>query len=410
MGRDGDPEVQVVASNRDEEYVPLRGAAAAATATPTAAGSSSEAGPSSPPSQATQNLRRSKRERKKVQPFVPMADDPDSGITPRRRRSERKQSSEDFDEDEENHLDQISLEEGGKLKMRVHPCAVAMMQLHVHLSKTEVIGYMGGFVLGEGIIDVAEAFPAVCVQPKEMTRSGRSAYREVEMQPESDVELRSRIESKGLTVVGWYHSHPDRKFTVEPSRVDIENQHNYQNLLFKNTPFVATILAPYNEDLPDAMGAMDCFYVADDEDTPLRVPYEIVYPSRPQTSQFAAYRAHLADRLLPDVDLQAQGFDLIMKGAEFRQRMHLLSEWRNGRRYVDKLQDCLSKLLPTPPEEGQASGNTENDSRNNEMRAFNVRLNELFAEFINLINEAWPESPQKKAAASKKRKRKGKHS
>ncbi len=370
-----------VKSDDDADFQPpqLRGAAATATAAP-----------SSVP------LRRSTRTRTQTKQLYEVSDDAVRSTRRRRARAGSSKATTEAEEEEENHLDQISLEDGGAFRMRVHPCAMSLMQLHVHLSKTEVIGYLGGFTLDDGLIDVAEAFPAVCVEPKELTRTGRSAYREVEMQPESDVLLRARIESKGLSVVGWYHSHPDRRFTVEPSRVDIENQHNYQQYIFRERPFVAAILAPYNEDLPDAVGAMDAFYV-EGEEKPLRVPYAIEYAVRPPSPMFASYQSHLGVNNLPDAALEAEALALIIDGAKFRQRVHMLSEWRDGVRFIDKMRECMAKLLPEcEPDDTLTASN-------------NDRLITLFAQFVSLAEQVWPPSPQRKTA-NKKRRRKGKWS
>lgn len=54
-------------------------------------------------------------------------------------------------------------------------------------SNPEVIGYMGGFILPKKLIDITEASPA--------TRARAAALIAVEMEPESDVELRTLIES-----------------------------------------------------------------------------------------------------------------------------------------------------------------------------------------------------------------------
>lgn len=46
------------------------------------------------------------------------------------------------------------------------------------------------------------------------------------MDPVSEMNARILFEEKGLSVVGWYHSHPT--FEPEPSIRDIENQGMYQ--------------------------------------------------------------------------------------------------------------------------------------------------------------------------------------
>lgn len=365
--------------------------------------------------EAPATLRRSSRSRKQTKLFQPLLDDVDAAPA-RRQRSTASASAAanasaivDDEEEEQHDLDQIALVDGGTLRMRVHPCAAALMHFHVHLSRTEVIGYLGGFVLGDGLVDVAEAFPAICVGSREMARSGRSALREVEMQPESDVMLRARIASKGLQVVGWYHSHPDARFTTDPSRVDIENQANYQQYIFRDQPFVAAVLAPYNDELPDAVGDMDAFYVAGDRLTPLRVPFTVDYAinDRQMRAEYAEYRTHLGDRLLPDEALETEVVPLVLDLAKYRQRVHLLNVWRDGMSNADKLRECLISLLPKPETHENGGENSANTASNaNTTRAANVRLTELIHQFLELIKTTWPPAPTRKAGGGRKRKRK----
>lgn len=460
IGIDQDEEEDEIAVMREKITTPLRAAAAPAPAMVVGADSDSDVaikhstrkprgpktkeedadpvadvGVADSDSDATvrRPLRRSTRTRTKPKEFFPSVDNQAAGPYAPRSSTRRRarpggrgagpSNAADEGDDEESHLDQIALEEGGTLRMRVCPVAVSLMQLHVHLSKTEVIGYLGGFIMDSGVICVLEAFPANCVEPKEMTKTGRSAYREVEMKPESDVMLRAQIDSKGLAVVGWYHSHPDKKFTVEPSRVDIENQHNYQQWIFKGRPFVAVILAPYNEDLPDCVGAMDCFYVRSDDEVPLRVPYDIEYSNIDMggsptngngngnsngnsSHDLTAYRSHLNGKLMADDALEHWAIQLIMDGAKYRQRVHLLSEWRDGMRFVDKMVECMVKLLPDTIPEGITTGDNMKDSAQLVARTNNDRLNVLFKQLASLTESVWPESPQKKTAAAKKKRRK----
>jgi hypothetical protein len=47
-----------------------------------------------------------------------------------------------------------------------------------------------------------------------------------EIDPVCEVALKAEVASCGLTVVGWYHSHPT--FVPVPSQCDCDNQRNYQ--------------------------------------------------------------------------------------------------------------------------------------------------------------------------------------
>jgi hypothetical protein len=74
----------------------------------------------------------------------------------------------------------------------------------------------------------------------------------VELDAESQVEVAARMAAKGLSPVGWYHSHPI--FEARPSLKDNENQRNYQALCRDPDsglePWVGAIVGPYDQALP----------------------------------------------------------------------------------------------------------------------------------------------------------------
>ena len=67
------------------------------------------------------------------------------------------------------------------------------------------------------------AFPCRAVNNGDATTS-----QNVEMDAESEFEVRTVIQNSNMQVVGWYHSHPT--FMPEPSIRDIKNQDSYQRL------------------------------------------------------------------------------------------------------------------------------------------------------------------------------------
>lgn len=227
------------------------------------------------------------------------------------------------------------------VKIRIHPVAMALMSFHAHLSRTEIIGYFGGVVRTvDGMVEVivAEAFPAQGLNERELAREGRSAFQEVEMDPESSADVTERINAKGLSVVGWYHSHPDKCFTVEPSRVDIENQQNYQEFIARDLPFVAAIIAPYNEDLPDHKPAVEFFRVWNGE-VPLRLNYTVEAVSE----GLETYRTLEAHANVLSVFV-GECLSQVDKYSEFPKRVRLERRWRGEMMGVDKLREELNDL------------------------------------------------------------------
>ena len=123
--------------------------------------------------------------------------------------------------------------------------ALFLMDLHCHLSKTEVIGFLAGkWDPATKQLVVREAFPCRAL---ELDDDKDVRDRSVEMDPESEVQAKELIAAKGYDVVGWYHSHP--VFKAEPSLRDIESQEQYQRLFQDDDghePFVGIIIAPYD--------------------------------------------------------------------------------------------------------------------------------------------------------------------
>ncbi|KAI9498930.1 hypothetical protein BDB00DRAFT_326343 [Zychaea mexicana] len=113
-----------------------------------------------------------------------------------------------------------------------------VMDFHSHLSYTEIIGLLGGrYVHDERKLYVDCVFPC---------RGTSSTDIECEMDPESEMKAREMFAQKGLSVVGWYHSHPT--FEPNPSVRDIEYQRLYQTLFRDETtgiePFIGIIVNP----------------------------------------------------------------------------------------------------------------------------------------------------------------------
>ena len=95
------------------------------------------------------------------------------------------------------------------------------MDFHSHMAHTEIIGLLGGTLDPEKrILYVTEAFPCHSL----------STGIQCEMDPVSEMHAREIFAQKGLTTVGWYHSHPT--FDPNPSVRDIENQTAYQVCVF----------------------------------------------------------------------------------------------------------------------------------------------------------------------------------
>lgn len=133
--------------------------------------------------------------------------------------------------------------------VKICPDVAFVADLHAHLSESEIIGLLGGrYVPSERCLYIQAAFPC------KSTSREDAGFTDVEMDPVNQITVGSAIVNQGMTVVGWYHSHP--KFNPDPSITDIENQSNYQQLFQSDIlksennhvcPFVGLIIGTYGK-------------------------------------------------------------------------------------------------------------------------------------------------------------------
>jgi proteasome lid subunit RPN8/RPN11 len=165
---------------------------------------------------------------------------------------------------------ELSTENVQPFSIRVSPDALFIADLHAHLSESEIIGFLGGYYSPtEKCLFIQAAFPC------KATDRIDAGDTDVEMDPVSQIYAREAISNHGLSVVGWYHSHPT--FQPNPSVTDIENQASYQqlfncdNTVDKNTndstsdngvsPFVGLIIGTYDGQNPTSESVMRWFHV-----------------------------------------------------------------------------------------------------------------------------------------------------
>lgn len=127
--------------------------------------------------------------------------------------------------------------------IQVESRCLALLVLHSHLFESEVIGLLAGkYDSANKKLYIEKAVPC---------ESTASTGIQCEMDPVSQVQAVSELETLGYQVSGWYHSHPT--FDCSPSVRDIENQSAYQSLFRRmdgTEPFVGAIVSPYDIDKP----------------------------------------------------------------------------------------------------------------------------------------------------------------
>jgi len=150
-------------------------------------------------------------------------------------------------------LKNIQTESVQPFSVRVSPDVTFLADLHSHLCDSEIIGFLGGYYsMEEKCIYIQAAFPC------KSTSRLDSGHTDVEMDPISQIHAREAIANHGMSVVGWYHSHPT--FQPDPSVTDIENQASYQQLFTKDSD-------SQNLSYTDSNSVIDCYSSSDDDST-----------------------------------------------------------------------------------------------------------------------------------------------
>ncbi|XP_073400702.1 MPN domain-containing protein isoform X3 [Dendrobates tinctorius] len=111
-----------------------------------------------------------------------------------------------------------------------------LVDFHSHLTRSEVVGYLGGrWDTSSQLLTVLRAFPC------------RSRLKDTETAAAVEEEIYHNLFLRGLSLVGWYHSHPFSP--ALPSLQDIESQMDYQLKLQGSDnsfqPCLGLICAPY---------------------------------------------------------------------------------------------------------------------------------------------------------------------
>uniref|UniRef100_A0A8C6VC67 MPN domain containing n=1 Tax=Naja naja TaxID=35670 RepID=A0A8C6VC67_NAJNA len=116
------------------------------------------------------------------------------------------------------------------------PLFPSLQDFHSHLTKSEVVGYLAGqWNINSQLLTVLRAFPC------------RSRLGDGELAAIVEEEICQNLFLRGLSLVGWYHSHP---FSHPlPSLQDIDMQMDYQLKLQGTSnsfqPCLALICGPY---------------------------------------------------------------------------------------------------------------------------------------------------------------------
>uniref|UniRef100_A0A8C2M4S9 MPN domain-containing protein n=1 Tax=Cricetulus griseus TaxID=10029 RepID=A0A8C2M4S9_CRIGR len=127
-----------------------------------------------------------------------------------------------------------------------------LLDFHCHLTWSEVVGYLGGrWDINNQMLTVLRAFPC------------RSRLGDPDTAATVEEEIHQVLFLRGLSLVGWYHSHPHSP--AVPSLQDIDAQMEYQLRLQGSSngfqPCLALLCSPYYSGNPGPESKICPFWV-----------------------------------------------------------------------------------------------------------------------------------------------------
>ncbi|XP_069126151.1 deubiquitinase MYSM1-like [Argopecten irradians] len=214
--------------------------------------------------------------------------------------------------------------------VEVYNLAMITMDMHAHISKTEVIGMLGGQYMEEqGKLVITMAVPC----------NSTSTGMQCEMDPVSQT-LASEAICQNYSVVGWYHSHPT--FAPNPSIRDIETQLKFQEWFSKGgSKFVGVIVSPYNRQNPSLYSEFQCLTIGQE---------------RSETNMYNIPNSFSYDVIVHPItahDLKTEASELAERYASYTNRVELLADYRmvTQMRCLDKMLMSISEYMDNSQDE-----------------------------------------------------------
>ncbi|XP_023572736.1 MPN domain-containing protein isoform X1 [Octodon degus] len=210
-----------------------------------------------------------------------------------------------------------------------------LLDFHSHLTRSEVVGYLGGrWDINSQMLTVLRAFPC------------RSRLGDAEAAAATEEEIYQSLFLRGLSLVGWYHSHPHSP--ALPSLQDIDAQMDYQLRLQGASngfqPCLALLCSPYYTGNPGPESKIAPFWVMP---PPEQRPSDYGIPMDVEMAY--VQDSFLTNDLLHEMMLLVDFY----KGAPDLVRFQ--EAWSSEHSYLDKLKPCslqISLASRTPKDQG----------------------------------------------------------
>ncbi|XP_021571391.1 MPN domain-containing protein [Carlito syrichta] len=201
-----------------------------------------------------------------------------------------------------------------------------LLDFHSHLTRSEVVGYLAGrWDVNSQMLTVLRAFPC------------RSRLGDAETAATIEEEISQSLFLRGLSLVGWYHSHPHSP--ALPSLQDIDAQMDYQLRLQGSSngfqPCLALLCSPYYPGNPGPESKISPFWVMP---PPEQRPSDYGIPMDVEM-------AYVQDNVLTS-DILHEMMQLVefYKGAPDLVRFQ--DPWDQEHTYLDKLKISLASRTP----------------------------------------------------------------
>ncbi|XP_019617595.1 PREDICTED: MPN domain-containing protein-like [Branchiostoma belcheri] len=244
--------------------------------------------------------------------------------------------SRDPDQDPNTLVEYSHFSALGKMQpftMSITTNCLLLMDFHCHLTTSEVVGYLGGkWDPASQHLSILQAFPCRC----------RLGDKENAIVVEE--EIRQGMMLRGLSLVGWYHSHPHCQ--ADPSLRDVDCQMEYQvamkGLGATYQPCVGFIVAPFPLSEPIVESAIQAFWVMP---PPEHKPHEY---GMPMSMNFTAIQDSY---LTQDVVNEMKWVSDYYSGApDF---LFFKEPWHQDKTFLEKVKGSLAKKLPKDQVSGQ---------------------------------------------------------
>lgn len=186
-------------------------------------------------------------------------------------------------------------------RVRMSLSALLLMDLHAHMSLTEVMGLVGGHLLNQ-MVEITRYVPCKNIAP---------SLTHCDMCPVSQASATDVIHQEDLRVLGWFHSHPT--FAPEPSQTDLDTQLSVQQWLGgrnaaahawgmedREPPCLGIILSPFSSQGALIASPYRCMIV--EHTARVKGLKEKISPTNVEGSECIPYKFN--------VDLNTDGFEV----------------------------------------------------------------------------------------------------